>query len=327
MRSVLHGILCTYLPVMIGLLAAERAVASVIHVPSEYSTIQSGIDAALAGDTVLVSQGTYSGSGNTDLDYHGKSIHVVSESGPEMCVIDCEGMSRGIAFRSGEGNDAYFAGFTIYHGEAQGIPPEDSGGGILCRSASPVIDNCRIVLCSAQGYGGGICVDMGSPVVLHTVVLLNSALTAGGGCYFTQGSPQMAYCRISNNICDAAGGGIAGGNSTWLTMSVCQVSYNAAELNGAGLYFFRSFAAISGSEVTENVSLMSGGGVYLEDSDVTLSNCRIGWNISNNSGGGIFAAGDSGLTVDTTWVFNNESSYAGAGICLDHCQSAKFETC
>ena len=33
--------------------------ASIINIPSDYSTIQEGINASIDGDTVLVAQGTY----------------------------------------------------------------------------------------------------------------------------------------------------------------------------------------------------------------------------------------------------------------------------
>ena len=73
-----------------------------LHVPGEYSTIQSAIDAAEDGDIVLVADGTYTGSGNRDISYKGKAITVMSENGPESTVIDCEGSEwsahRGILF-------------------------------------------------------------------------------------------------------------------------------------------------------------------------------------------------------------------------------------
>ncbi len=103
--------------------------ASVIRVPTDYPTIQAGIDAARDEDTVLVADGIYTGEGNRDISFRGKSIIVSSENGAARCIIDCQGSQeekhRGFIF------DAQFItssptlnGFTIKNGY------HDSGGGI-----------------------------------------------------------------------------------------------------------------------------------------------------------------------------------------------------
>jgi len=68
---------------------------------ADYS--KAGIDAAWSGDTVLVANGTYTGSGNRDIEMRGKKIVLRSENGPANTVIDCEG---------GTGND--HRGFYIH---------------------------------------------------------------------------------------------------------------------------------------------------------------------------------------------------------------------
>ncbi|MHC4115774.1 MAG: choice-of-anchor Q domain-containing protein, partial [Planctomycetota bacterium] len=142
-------------------------IGSILHVPSEYSTIQEAIDAAGDGDTVLVADGVYKGEGNRDIDFRGKKIWLKSENGAGNCIIDCNGSesySRGFYFRGGEDADSILDGLTITNGY------KENGGGIYCVGSSPAITNCTFTGNRAKwvsyygSTGGALCNFGGSPV-------------------------------------------------------------------------------------------------------------------------------------------------------------------
>lgn len=126
--------------------------AATITVPTDQPTIQSGINAAALGDTVLVLAGTYSGAGNRDIDFGGKNIVVRSASGPLYTTIDCGGSPSevhiGFYIHFLEDTTCVLDGFTVTNAYTA-VEYED--GAIICSGASPTIRNCVVT----QNHGNG----------------------------------------------------------------------------------------------------------------------------------------------------------------------------
>ena len=150
---------------------------------------------------MVVRDGTYTGSGNVNLDFHGKAITVRSENGPDNCVIDCEnvGDTRGLYFHSREGADSVVDGFAIRNGKAA------KGGGIYCYISSPTITN-NVVTGNSAEYGGGIHCSGSSPTIANNVITGNSAGGIGGGIYCYSSSPTITNTILWDNV----GGEVSG---------------------------------------------------------------------------------------------------------------------
>ena len=226
---------CLFLLVgMVGIVRADTR-----WVPADYSTIQAAIDDCNDGDVVLVAPGTYTGQGNRDIEFKGKAITVKSESGPETCIIDCQGTSaephRGFYFHDGEDANSIIEGLTITGGNVNGYL-WNRGGGILCNESSPKIKDCIIAGNDAY-YGGGISTNKSTVHFINCIIRKNVAAYGGGmqiggtvlvkGCiiegnhaYFHprfggKGGGILVYshshisnCTITGNIGGYVGGGI-----------------------------------------------------------------------------------------------------------------------
>jgi hypothetical protein len=125
-----------------------------------FDAIQEGIDTAVNGDTVLVLAGVYTGPGNRDLDFGGRSILVRSENGPGSCAIDCQGSSgdrhRAFHFRNGETSDAAVPADTVDldgDGDSTEALPVDLYGGARFVNDPLTLDT---------GAGAPPIVDMGA---------------------------------------------------------------------------------------------------------------------------------------------------------------------
>jgi len=115
---------------------------------ANFDNIQAAIDDSNDGDEILVFDGTYTGPGNRDIVYGGRAITIYSISGPDLCIIDCNGSEaephRGFYFHNAEDSNSVLQGVTIKNGYSS-----SAAAGIACVDSSPTIIDCRIIDCNA----------------------------------------------------------------------------------------------------------------------------------------------------------------------------------
>jgi predicted outer membrane repeat protein len=259
---------------------------------ADYLTIQEGIDAASDGDEVVVCDWTYTGTGNKDLDFHGKAITVRSENGPDNCIVDCENDGRGFYFHTSESRASALDGLTIRNGYA-GL-----GGAVYCSSSDPTIINCTVAGNSAE-YGAGVYCDWASPLITNCAITANTAAGGGGGVCCQFSSTVVTNCLFSDNVAGDSGGGMFAINpilTRWgQTLSNCSFRGSAA-LNGSWAQ------TLSNCSFSGNAALNGkGGAVYANQDDVTLSNCILWGDVAGGAGSEIAAEGWWPSTVTVSY--------------------------
>ncbi len=244
--------------IILSFVVLSSVQGAVIHVPDDQATIQAGIDAAQAGDTVLVADGTYTGAGNTAINFYGKAVTLMSLNGPDMSIIDCENNEVGIYFVSGETENSMVYELTIRQGYGSSV-----GGGIRINDASPTIINCIIEDCSAQGGGGLGIMNSGSTTIAGCTIRNNTATTGtyGGGGISIWGPTVHVYDSLitGNTAPNSYGGGIAalyGGN---VTVVNSLIAGNSSQ-TGGGLYNNSGGITAYNSTIYNNTATISGGG-------------------------------------------------------------------
>lgn len=182
------------------ILASDTLAATWNVVPGgggDATTIQGGIALASNGDVVLVAPGTYTGAGNVNVSFAGKTITVASEAGAYSTIIDCQNTAQGFLIENGEGASTVLQGFTIRNG--YGI----KGGAVYCDGTSPTIRYNVFSSNNAGTSGGAIHLKKGAPVVYNNTFDGNGAPAGGAAWIMGPGSPQF----YQNIVCNSTAGG------------------------------------------------------------------------------------------------------------------------
>ena len=238
--------------------------------PTAATNIQDAIDVAIAGDSVVVSNGVYNTGARLVSDVTTSNrvavtlpITLQSVNGPEVTVIEgyrVPGSTNGASavrcvFMT---NGSALVGFTLTNGATV---TTGNGGGVWFQTVShttSLLTNCFLIG-NAADYGGGGA--YGGGVLVDCTLSNNTAHLYGGGVY---------GCILTNCILQGNSAGSSGGASESGNLNDCLLTGNSARTGGAD-----NAGKLRNCTVTGNSAGFSGGGVQ---NNGTLENCIVYFN-------------------------------------------------
>ncbi len=288
---------------------------AILNVPTaSYPNIQTAIDSAAVGDTVLVEPGTYT----ERIDFLGKNIVVAGRylTDPDTghisnTIIDGQSGGSVVTFQSGEDSSAKLIGFTIINGF---VFPGD-GAGIRCINGSGPTLEQLIIRNNISGVGGGLFAFSNSHIRLRNVVVKNNrAFYSGGGIYCDRSSSiEFNEGSIMDNTANEDGGGLYLSDSSEAALTNVSISNNYASYTGGAMFASVSAIRLQDLPVTANGSYQ-GGGFFFEDCyEARFTNTTISGNVAEDGGGAILAL-ESTLNFQNSRIHHNHAYVSGGGI-------------
>ena len=200
--------------------------------------IQTAIDFALAGDTIMVSNGVYDAGERAGYPavsnyLHNrisiyKSVAVRSLNGPDVTIIKGAKPMGDAAIRCvWMTNGASLSGFTLTDGATRYVWGIDGwGGGVWCQSTNALVSNCVITSNAAYSGGGA-----------HNGTIFNCTLSANSASYLYGGGGGISYGTLKNCILSGNYAWGGGGGALYGTLNNCTLTGNTVgsdEAHGGG---------------------------------------------------------------------------------------------
>ena len=326
---------------------AGAAVTVVSCAPYGVDDLQAKIDAAVAGDTLLI-KGTCTGGFNAthNVTLQGVGQGATLRGGGTAKLLTVYGPSvtlRNLTLTGGSGDVG--AAMDIRDGSTVNVVSSDlrgntasvAGGGVYIENSTLHVIDSVVEQNSATYKGAGIASFFATVTVSGSRLLGNTTLNAdgdgnGAGIELYSSAGTLTDSLVSGNSAGSGGGGIDTENGSIVTLTGTTVSGNTAQAGG-GIFNGGQSMTLTNSSVDHNTAeCCPGGGIFNDsvDGDTTLviNNSVVVFNSSLASDGGIFGGGggifnfaESGNTasvVATHMILTGNSAPAGQGGGIDN---------
>jgi len=246
----------------------------------DYSSLQSAVGAAKAGDTLEVKGSCV---GNTSIDKNITLKGITNKPFPGTPTLDGGGTGTVLHITNGT---TTVDGLKVTNGAADVSSPENGGdccvgGGIAVSgdTAGASVLNSLVTGNSASLFGGGIDVDDGTLALVNSTVSGNTAVGGSGGIDTDFGTITLTGSTVSGNtVTNGSGGGIWNFAGT-VTLNNSQISGNSASNPSATL--------ARGGGIRNQSALDSSGTVVVSQATLTLSGTTAITGNHAEQGGGI----------------------------------------
>ncbi|MFN8583677.1 MAG: right-handed parallel beta-helix repeat-containing protein, partial [Gemmatimonadaceae bacterium] len=311
------------------LVAASRAFSATIHVSpdgsGDYPTIQAAIDAAASGDEIVLSDGTFTGTGNWDLAFGTKDLVVRSVNGFDATTIDCgfdyihDIEHRASILEGGQTSETRIEGITLEkaHGERD-------GGFIRCVGVSPIMSRLRFLGAHTSGRGGSIFIHGGSPLIedCEFGATHDYAIAEGGAIFSEQSRLNLQRCSFTSVHSYRGAVALDGG-----TLADCVFDHCLGRGDNQD-----DCIGVRGGQVSVLTSTFRhtfGTCVGSSGEQLLLSGCRFEDNVGDDPGivaGGrvtirhsLFLRNSSGMSSSAVLFVGESPSPRSSMLSLDHC--------
>ena len=241
--------------------------ARVIRVPADFTTIQAGVDAAVAGDSILVTPGSYPEQVNIET----AGITLVADGGEAV-------VESGVPVLAVRSSAVLIAGFSVI------------ATSYLSGSPALLLDgeDLRVESCVMSGGWAGVLV-LGQSEIRSSCICESEM-----GIQVAESGNQvtLADCDILNNRNLGVAGGVSVINGAMATLTDCRLIGNVAAIDGGAIYVSRG-SSLSSTLVAERCVIahnMSsrGAAVRAVYSNVILRSCTVVANeVIGSLGGGV----------------------------------------
>lgn len=310
-----------------------------------YTSLQTALTSAVAGDAVYVAKGTYrpdDGSGLRTATFQLKSgVSLIGgfagHGAPNPYARNITGTpsvlsgdignpglkndnSYHVLNGSGVNSSAVLDGFTIVDGNATGTAPNDVGGALYVSGGSPTIRACRFTNNSAVASGGAVQLVSSNGPHFSDCSFIGNETTSGNGAGVYAFSSTVTFTGSSfvDNYASVSGGGLSTIAGT-LSLTACSFLDNSALIQGGGIHAFFTAIVVHDCLFDGNIVINESGaandggaGAFLDNVSGRFVRCSFIGNITSDDGAGLMNLNNTPDLISCKFAENYSAAYGGA---------------